>query len=659
MPERLRRAHAQGFGQWADGTNPAVDGRYLRLQATTPDGDEVPIGMVLSSVVGPEGEELVVSMMRPRDAPQEAVNAVALELLGVMSADRRVDDAIGLLLKAIGERLDWDVADLWVMDPERDELRVLGQWSTDPAGLDAFLKACRGVTLRPAEGLPGRVWASGLPITIDRIDASSLLLRQAEAEAAGLITAFAFPVEHDDLLVGVIELFRARPEPIAGEHVAVLTEIGTQLGRHLDRARRHERRQRAERRQRLVTEGIERLGRWLDEPAPFDEVCALLVPDIADACVIDLVEDGHLERLGHAFLDPRYEADVEALGSLVPLELVSAGPMRVIRTGETLVYDDVDADTLAAGLGPEVPRELVERLAPTSTIISALVGRGTVVGTLTLTRQGGSYDDEDRRFAEELGRHVGLAVANAHLYERERAVARALQQSLLPPTLPEVPGLEVAARYEPGGSHLAVGGDFYDLFAVADGVWYAVVGDVCGTGAEAAAITSQVRYTARALASRVDGPATLLDEINTALLERGDTRFCTAQVARLQPTDGDGGMAVTFSNGGHPPPVLVSRSGTRLVECAGTLLGVYPDTTHREVELILAPGEALALYTDGVIETRDRHGALLGEDRLVEVLDACVEENAEKTADQLIQAAVEHAEFGPADDIVVLVLRNA
>jgi serine phosphatase RsbU (regulator of sigma subunit) len=331
--------------------------------------------------------------------------------------------------------------------------------------------------------------------------------------------------------------------------------------------------------------------------------------------------------------------------------------MSVIRDGETVAYEEVDADTLASGLPTDVPRDLVERLAPTSTIIVPLVGRGAVVGAMTLTRRGGRYDDEDRRFAEELGRHVGLAVANAALFERERAVAEALQQSLLPPGLPEIDGLDIAARYEPGGTRLVVGGDFYDLFQTEPGTWFALVGDVCGTGAEAAAITSQVRYTARALAGRVDGPAVLLDEINAALLERGDTRFCTAQVVRLRP--GPDGVEVTLSSGGHPPPVLITRSGTRLLDCPGTLLGIYADANHHEVDLVLAKGEALALYTDGVTETRDADGVLLGEERLVEVLDACVEEDAEKTATQLIQAAVDHAEFAPADDIAVLVLRHA
>ena len=116
---------------------------------------------------------------------------------------------------------------------------------------------------------------------------------------------------------------------------------------------------------------------------------------------------------------------------------------------------------------------------------------------------------------------------------------------------------------------------------------------------------------------------------------------------------------MTLSSGGHPPAVLISRNGTRLIDCAGTLLGIYPDTRHDEVDLVLGPGEAVAMYTDGVIETRDAGGGLLGEERLVEVLDACVDEHAEKTASQIIQAAQDHADVGPADDIAVLVLRHA
>jgi serine phosphatase RsbU (regulator of sigma subunit) len=184
-----------------------------------------------------------------------------------------------------------------------------------------------------------------------------------------------------------------------------------------------------------------------------------------------------------------------------------------------------------------------------------------------------------------------------------------------------------------------------------------MVGDVCGTGAEAAAITSQVRYTARALAGRVGSVAQLLVEVNAALLERADTRFCTALAAVLEP--GPEGVKVTMASGGHPAPVLISHEGTRLVDVRGTLLGVYEDIGGVEASLELRSGESLVLYTDGVTESRDPHGVLLGEERLVDLLHACVGEHAEKTATQLIEAAVQHAALGPADDIAVLVVRCA
>ncbi len=613
------------------------------------------MGAVMSPVSGADGQDHVLALIRPRDAPHEAVNAVALELISELAQEQPVAEAVGGLLRVIGERLDWDLTNLWVVDDDWGALRVLGMWSAPGQDHTPFQDATRETTFTPGTGLAGQVWASGVPRTVEHLDEDPDFLRRNAAQASGLRTGFAFPIDHDGQVVGVIDMFRSRDEPIDVEHIAVLAGIGEHLGDYLDRVRRQERDRRAEDRLRLIAAANQLMARWLDHPAPLHDVCALLVPEVAEVCVIDLVRDTHLERVGQAYADSAYAADVDRLGELVPLDTIQAGPIAVVRTGESLLYLEVGPDELAAGLPDDVPSDLLSRLAPASTLIVPLIGRGAVVGTLSLGRRGGRFDEDDRRFAEELGRHLGLAVANAALFERERAVAAALQQSLLPPHLPEVPGMEIACRYEPGGTRLVVGGDFYDLFEVEPGCWIALVGDVCGTGAEAAAITSQVRYSARALASRVDSPAELLTEINAALLHRGDTRFCTAMVARLTPEDD--GVAVTLASGGHPPPVLISRTGTRLVDCSGTLLGIYTDTVHDEIELSLAHGESLALYTDGVTETRDAGGEMLGEERLVAVLDACVEEHAEKTAEQLVQAAVDHAAFGPADDIAVLVLR--
>jgi PAS domain S-box-containing protein len=652
VPERYLRAHQAGFDRWATTGESRLGGRLLRVPARCADGHERPIEISLS----PQAEGIVIAMLRSRDAPLDAVNAIVLDLVTVLSDDQRTEDAIQALLAAIGERLAWDAVNLWVVDDERGLIRPVGTWSSRESAFGPFARVSRETTFPKGRGLPGTVWATGLPERIERLDAQAHFPRAQAAAAADLKTGFAFPIERAGVVVGVIEMFRARPEPIDGDLPDILAGIGGRLGPYLDRAIVAEHRHRAEQRLRLITRSNELLARWLDYPAPLDDLCNLLVPAVAEVCVIDLVEGTRLRRVGEAYADPEFEAAVEQLSELIPIETVNAGPIAVVRSGETLVYEGVSADELAEGL-PGVPRDLIERLAPASTLIVPLVGRGHTVGTLCLSHRGGHFDDDDRRFAEELGRHVGLAVANSQLYEREHAVAAALQQSLLPPRLPEVPGMEIAARYEPGGTRLAVGGDFYDVFEAGEGVWYAVVGDVCGTGAEAAAITSQVRYTARALASRVPGPAALLGEINDRLLDRNDTRFCTAVAARLAALGP--ATQVTLACGGHPPPVIVDPEGAQLVECQGTLLGVYPDVGHGELTLELAPGRALVLYTDGVTECRAADGQLLSEDGLVEVLSNCKDEHAEKIATQVIETAVQHAAFGPADDIVVLVVRQA
>ena len=126
VPPRLASAHGSAFRRWADGHDEHLDGRYLRLPALTASGDEVPVGMVLNPIDGPDGQDLVLALIRPRDAPHEAVNAVALELVSVLSQELPVEEAVDGLLRAIGERLDWDVVNLWVVDESRGRLRALG-----------------------------------------------------------------------------------------------------------------------------------------------------------------------------------------------------------------------------------------------------------------------------------------------------------------------------------------------------------------------------------------------------------------------------------------------------------------------------------------------------------------------------------------------------
>lgn len=198
-----------------------------------------------------------------------------------------------------------------------------------------------------------------------------------------------------------------------------------------------------------------------------------------------------------------------------------------------------------------------------------------------------------------------LAVVSRERVRAERAsseLAQDLQTGLLPRRLAEIPGAETAAWYDAGAQGQVVGGDFYDLFPTGDGDWVAVVGDVCGRGPEAAALTALARHTLRAVFEHPIPPSDALERLNRAILEyEPDGRFITAVCARLALRGA--AYEVTISGGGHPYPLLVSAEGkVREVETAGTLLGVVrePELENRRVRL--EPGSALVLFTDGLIE---------------------------------------------------------
>jgi serine phosphatase RsbU (regulator of sigma subunit) len=286
-----------------------------------------------------------------------------------------------------------------------------------------------------------------------------------------------------------------------------------------------------------------------------------------------------------------------------------------------------------------------------------LVARRRLLGLLLVGRNTGtSYAADDVGLLTDLARRAALAVDNARLYEERTSIAQALQASLLPPTLPTTEGLEFGARYAAAGEGNDVGGDFYDVFSLDDGGWGMAIGDVCGKGAEAAAITGMARDVLRLLTR--DGVATpaVLQRLNDVILELGDRgRFCTTMLGTVH-TDGDG-LVVRMSSAGHPPPVLLSRTGeVGFVGSSGTVLGVVEDIDVAEDEVRLSPGDALVFYTDGVTERRSGN-EMFGDDNLLSCLRAAAGSSADSLAGRL---ELDVRRFGAGvtrDDLAVLVVR--
>jgi phosphoserine phosphatase RsbU/P len=241
---------------------------------------------------------------------------------------------------------------------------------------------------------------------------------------------------------------------------------------------------------------------------------------------------------------------------------------------------------------------------------------------------------------------------------RARLLARTLQDSLLPPALPQVPGLDLGAVYRPAGGGDEVGGDFYDVFPTAPDDWVVVIGDVAGKGAAAAALTSLVRYTVRAVATHVRHPQAVLTALNDALLQQHAERVCTIAFTRIRLSPSDPAQ-ITVCLAGHPQPLVVRRDGDPVpVGRFGTLLGAFPSPQLHETTTTLSPGEALLLYTDGVIEGR-RDGHFFGERRLSALAGELRDRDAVAIAEGVAAAAVDHQRGKPSDDIAVVVVRRS
>ncbi|WP_440100285.1 PP2C family protein-serine/threonine phosphatase [Streptosporangium sp. H16] len=297
------------------------------------------------------------------------------------------------------------------------------------------------------------------------------------------------------------------------------------------------------------------------------------------------------------------------------------------------------------------------QFADSQVLVIPLLARGRTLGAMCLGRPD-RFAEDVFQYAEDIGRRAALALDNALLYATQAAANRALQRSLLPPDEPgEIPGLDPAVVYEPAGETNEVGGDFYDLFAAGDGSWRFAVGDVCGTGPEAAAVTGLARHTLRLLSREGYGVAAVLDRLNQAILEEGErARFLTLLHGEIKPVPT--GLDVAMVSAGHPEALRLRPSGVvEAVVTSQSLLGVFPEATFKAELVHLDPGDVLLAVTDGVTERR-RDGRLLDDDGgLAKLLAECAGLSARAVAERIRRAVQDFAPEPSADDMAIVVLR--
>jgi PAS domain-containing protein len=356
---------------------------------------------------------------------------------------------------------------------------------------------------------------------------------------------------------------------------------------------------RAERAQALLGDAMRVLSESADHEPALQRVAELVADRMADWCAIDLRTGRAARRVG----------------------LAPAGAPR-----------------------PEPPGD--ELAVP-------LVAGGEPLGTLSLVRadEVRRFTPADRAVAEQLGERAAAAVLGGRLARERAEIARELQHGLLPPGLPEIPGLEVAALYRPAGELNEVGGDFYDAFPTPAG-WMVVIGDVAGQGARAAALTGMARFTLRSVGQLTGDPVQAAEQLNRTLRDQPELSLCTAVCLLLR--EGPGGLEALTVSMGHPLPALLRDGAATGLGRPGTLAGAFDDSDWTASRTALVPGDAIVLYTDGVFDTVGRDGRL-GEEQLLALLGASPPGAAAVVAH--VDAVLHDFQAGPqADDTALVAL---
>jgi serine phosphatase RsbU (regulator of sigma subunit) len=515
------------------------------------------------------------------------------------------------------------------------------------------------LALGPARG-------RGLVLVPDASREPRLRRIRGAVEELGIEAAVGVPLRAGEELVGLLAVYSERGRLLTENEESLLLALAAQLAVAVQNARLHEETKRlgAERSAALDAEreASRRLRALYEISRSFTE--SLSLDETLDTAARTIVEtlgvDGAVLRMPHERGDALVPVAVHVREERLddPIRKILSlpqplSPLRpsVFRSGTPVVLDAESAQALGAAHQPLIP--FLEK-GSTAAVIP-LATQEEILGTLTLLSLDADHPiaGDTLDAAISIAGQTALALDNARLYQERKEFAEAMQRSLLPRHRPELPGLEIGDVYA-SSARVEVGGDVYDFLELPDGRLAVVLGDVTGHGIDAAADMAMAKFVFRSLAREHSEPGDFLSAANEIVLgEVAAGKFITLLYLTVDPQTGE----LACASAGHPRPRLVSP-GERPhpIAAAGMALGIEPGQHYETARVLLDPGAAVVLYTDGLVEAR-REGELYGEERL----DASLARNAELPAEELARALAQDCrvfagELG--DDLAVVVLKR-
>ena len=385
------------------------------------------------------------------------------------------------------------------------------------------------------------------------------------------------------------------------------------------------------------------------------------VPRLGDWCSIHVLPSSTalVPDVELAHVDPDMVAYAKHLQERFPYDpAADKGVAHVIRTGRTEFYPDITDDVITSLNATDEERAIIEQLALRSSIAVPLSKQGRILGAIQFVMSSSSrrYTADDVALAHTVAGRIASSLENHRLHDEQVEIATTLQRSLLPATLPSIPRLDIAVRYWAAGDANEVGGDFYDIFALdTNQEWAIVVGDVCGSGPAAAALTGLARHTIRASAWHGDTPTEVLTNLDRAIQRSESNSFLTAAYAVIT-LDGPT-THITLATAGHPLPILVKEEVASTVGNPGTLLGMLDALHIKPATETLHDGDIIVFYTDGATDVPNH---ALDETRWRELVQAAARAatTAEEVADNIRDSLELVLPFDQRnDDIALLIVK--
>lgn len=574
-------------------------------------------------------------LSQPERLPAESL---LLEIADALATSLDLDTTVRRVAELIRKVLDYEIFAILLLNEKTHELRFRFQIGYPP-------DVAERTRIKVGEGVTGQAAQSRQAVLIDDVTKDPRYI----AAVPNVRAELAVPLITKNRVIGVIDIEAREPGYFTEEHSRMLTLVASRVAAGIENAQLYTRTSKQARILLLLNE----IARELTQILNLDELLgriAELVQKLIDYQMFSiLLLEPTGQKLQHRF-SLRFNENIH-LKHEIPLGRGLVGTAAESKLA--VLVPDVSKDARYLQTNPETRSELAV----------PLIYKNNVIGVLDLehTRRG-FFTEEHKRTMTTLAAQIAIAIENARLYEeierqerrleRDLSLARELQSRLLPQARPKLAHLDVAAKFVPAR---AIGGDLYDFIPYSMSRLSLVIGDVSGKGAPAAIYAALVSGILRSHAPIEPSPSEMLSAVNLSLAER---RIEAQFVSLIYCVWDDAQRVLTMANSGLPRPLYVHGGKIEVIEATGLPLGLFDEAEYEEFEFRMKQGDMFVMFSDGILDARNRKGELFGRGRVEKIVADCAHKSADCVVNSLFAAVAEHsAGVETFDDQTVVAIR--